>query len=370
MPSAIVVGAGVFGASLAHRLALRGWEVTLVDRHSPGHVLAASGGESRILRFSHGEERWYARSALRARELWRELEAATKAELFIPVGVVWLVRGGGELEERSSWVLQEEGLPVERLAPAAAAELFPSLEQRDLRYALLEPEAGILRAREAVRCLVREAEKHGARLLAGTAEPVGAAVRVGRDSLRADRVVWACGAWLPHLFPGLVDIRVTKQDVFFFGGTSEWQTPPVPVWVDTAAGIYGVGDLDGRGVKAADDREGPPLDPERDPRLADPKGEQTVRAYLETRFPSLRGSPLVGTRTCAYALTPDSNFIVAPHPDHDGVWILGGGSGHGFKHGPALGEYVADLLEEREARDARFGLEPRPSGPSLRAATD
>jgi glycine/D-amino acid oxidase-like deaminating enzyme len=249
-----------------------------------------------------------------------------------------------------------------------AAELFPSFDGDGLTFVLYEPEAGVLRSRDAVRTLVDVTVAAGARLVAGTARPDGAAVRVNGERLEADRIVWACGAWLPSLFPELVQIRFTKQDVFHFGNDASWESPPVPAWVDYDAAVYGTADVDGFGVKIAPDSEGPPFDPERDARAASPEVEESARAYMATRFPSLADAPLVGARTCQYALTPDTHFLIARHPEYEQVWLFGGGSGHGFKHGPALGEYVLELLEGRTQPDARFALGKREPAMSLRTA--
>ena len=130
MRSAIVVGAGVFGGSLALRLVSSGWEVTLVEQYPPGHVRAASGGESRLIRCSHGSAAWYTRSARRALELWRELERDSGTELFVPSGVAWFFRESAGWGAESERVLREEGVPVERLAPDEGARLFPSFDGR------------------------------------------------------------------------------------------------------------------------------------------------------------------------------------------------------------------------------------------------
>lgn len=368
MASAVVVGAGVFGACLARRLARSDWDVTLVDKYPPGHVRAASGDESRLLRFSHGDGVWYTRSARRALELWRELEEERGARFFESAGVAWLARREDGWEAESERVLREEGIQVERLGPEAGRQLFPSFDPDGLAFILFEPEAGILRARDAVRAVVKSAVESGVKHVSGKARPAGDAVEVDGERLGADRVVWACGAWLAGLFPNLASLRVTKQDVLYFGGSIEWQTPPVPGWVEYDRAFYGLGDLDGRGVKASPDREGPELDPDRDPRVPSDDSEPETRRYLASRFPALADAPLVGSRSCPYALTPDTNFIVAPHPEHERVWILGGGSGHGFKHGPALAEYAARLLQGEEPPDTRFGLEPRPASSNLRTA--
>jgi sarcosine oxidase len=365
--SAVVVGAGVFGGSLALRLVSSGWEVTLVEQYPPGHVRAASGGESRLIRFSHGAGDWYTRSAWRARELWRELERESGTELFVPSGVAWFLRSAEGWGAEAERVLREQGIPVERLGPEEGARLFPSFDGRDLDSILYEPEAGVLRARDATRVISEQAIERGARFVSGTAAPEGDAVLVAGERLEADRVVWAGGAWLAGLFPGLVDLRVTRQDVYFFGAPAGWQAPSVPAWVDFEGGVYGVGELDGRGFKASPDSEGPPFDPDAEDRVPSKEKEQEAREYLALRFPALAGAPLVGTRSCPYSLTEDTNFLIAPHPEHERVWLLGGGSGHGFKHGPALAEYVQGLLEEKEEPDPVFGLGARPPGGGLRA---
>jgi glycine/D-amino acid oxidase-like deaminating enzyme len=368
VPSAIIAGAGVFGASLAHRLVRSDWDVTIVDPYPPGHVRAASGHESRLIRFAHGPDRWYVRSARRARDLWRELEAETGRSLMIESGLAWFARREDGWEAQSEEALQAEGVPVARLSPEEAASLFPSFDGDGLAFVLYEPEAGILRAREGVLALMQAAQARGARLIAGAARPDGEAVLVGGERLEADRVVWACGAWLPAIFPGLVEIRVTKQDVFHFGNDASWRCPPVPGWVDYDGAVYGTGDVDGYGVKVAPDREGPPFDPEDDQRIASPENEQAARSYIASRFPSLAGAPLVGARTCPYALTPDTHFLIAPHPERERVWLLGGGSGHGYKHGPALAEYVERLLDGEDKPDPRFALGMRAPAISLRTA--
>jgi sarcosine oxidase len=354
--SASIVGAGIFGASLAYRLARDGWEVTLYERHEPGHLGAASGGESRLIRYAHADEAWYARSAWRARDLWRELEAETGQELLVESGIAWFARGEDGFEARSETVLRAEGIPVERLEPDAGRELFPSYEPEDLAFILLEPNAGILRAREATRATVAAAERSGVRLVREAATP---------GSVQADIVVWACGAWLASLFD--LPLRITKQDITFFAAEG-WSTPPVPGWVDYDRAVYGLGDLDGVGVKVAPDVEGPPFDPEHGARTASPESEPRARAYLAERFPALQDAPLVHSTVCQYSLTADTNFVLAPRPETDNEWILGGGSGHGFKHGPALAEYAARVVTGGEKPDTRFALGPRERGTSLRTA--
>jgi sarcosine oxidase len=361
--SLVVVGAGVFGASLARHCALAGWDVVLVERIAPGHVRAGSGDESRLIRCCHGPDVLHTRSARRAWALWHEIDP----RLIVPCGLAWMARRDDGWEAAGEEVLRAEGIPTERVD---ARELFPSVADDDLRFTLFEPEAGILRARQAVGVLAQQAVEAGAELVLAEARPDGGAVALGGGRrLEADRVVWACGAWLGPLFPQLVQLRITHQDVFYFGASAAWRTPRVPGWVDYDAAAYGLGDLDGRGVKAAPDVEGPECDPDAMERVALPEHERLAREYLAHRFPALAGAPLIGHRACQYEITPDTQFMIAPHPEYDGsVWLMGGGSGHGFKQAPALAERMELWLTGAEDPDPRFALGERRANLSLRTA--
>jgi glycine/D-amino acid oxidase-like deaminating enzyme len=365
VPSAIVVGAGVFGASIAHRLTGDGWDVVLIERDEPGCERAESGGESRLIRCAHGVDSWYARSARRARELWRELEEETGRSLLVECGLVWFAHREGGWETESESVLRAEGIAVERVDPA---ELFPDVHTDDLAFGLLEPEAGVLRARECTRALVDAAVARGARLQAGSASPDGDGVIVDGRRLEADIVVWACGAWLASLFPELVRLRVTEQALFFVDAPPGWSSPPLPAYVDYDGAAYGLGALDGHGFKVGSDFDGPQLDPDTWPRTPPAESERRAREFLQKRFPMLGDQPFAASASCHYSLTTDTHFIAAPHPEHQTVWIVGGGSGHGFKHGPAFAELLAEQLSGGSVPDPRFALGERRPDRSLRTA--
>jgi glycine/D-amino acid oxidase-like deaminating enzyme len=360
----VIVGAGSFGASLAWTLARGGDDVTLVDQFEPGDARASSGGETRLMRCCHGADAGYTASARRAWSLWRELEEASGEELLVECGVVWFAHREDGWEADSERVLAAQAIPAERVDPA---DLYPSVQTDDLAFVLLEPEAGALRAQRSVRALVSQAELHGATVLRGEATPDGpGAVLSDGTRLEGDAVVWACGAWLGDLFEGTVSLAVTRQEVLFFDGGPAWREGQ-PAWVDYDGAMYGTADIDALGFKASLDLEGPPISPAAGLPNAG-STEPEVRAYLRGRFPALADAPLSGARSCRYELTPDTNFIAAPHPGHDRVWLLGGGSGHGFKHGPAMAEVVADALRGAAAMPARFGLGERSRARSLRTA--
>src|SRR6266542_568624 len=311
--NAIVVGAGIFGVSIANLLAGDGWQVTLVDQDEPGNERATSSSLSRVIRFGHGADTWYTRLAWRARTLWKQLEEETGTSLLVEAGMVLA------------------GLAVAKGARPVRGEARP---------------AGDLR---------------------------GSAVAVDGETLHADRVVWACGPWLPRLFPGLVGLRVARCEYYYYQAPPGWTMPPLPIWYDFQGPFYGIFDLDGRGLKIApDDAEADrDFDPQHGSRELDNHNEASSRAYLARRFPALAGLKQAGGRVCQYELTPDNEFIIAPLPGTPNAWVIGGGSGHGFKHGPALGEYVERLLTGAEQPLERHSLRKRhsPGADGPRSAT-
>ena len=362
------MGAGTFGASLAWRLARAGEQVTLVDQFEPGDARASSGGETRLYRCAHGPDTEYTEMARRARALWRELEDEAGEELLIECGMAWFAHRQDGWEAASERTLTAQGIPAERL-DASSAQLYPSFRGDDLAFVLLEPEGGVLRAERSVRALAAQAVAHGARIVCGRARPDGTgAVLEDSTRLEGDIVVWACGPWLAHLFGDLVSLRVTRQELLFIDGGPDWREPGLPGWCDYDYARYGTADIDALGVKAAIDDEGPPIDP--DAELTETAiTEPEVRAYLRERFPALEHAPLVGARSCRYELTTDTQFIAAPHPAHPNVWLVGGGSGHGFKHGPPMAERLAAALLEGAPLPARFALGERSASQSLRTAS-
>ena len=365
----VIVGAGVYGASLAWWLAGAGESVTLVDQFAPGDVRASSGGETRLYRCAHGPDAEYTAMARRARGLWRQLEEESGEDLLVECGMAWFAHREEGWEARSERTLAEQGIPVERLDVATAAKLYPNFRGDDLAFVLHEPEGGVLRASRGVKALATQAAARGARVVRARARPDGAdAILDDGTRLAGDIVVWACGPWLGQLFGDLVSLRVTQQELLFLDGGPPWRASGLPGWCDYERSRYGTADIDALGVKAAIDDEGPLLDPDADlPTTTNT--EPQVRAYVRERFPALGDAPLVGARSCRYELTPDTRLIAAPHPDHPNVWIVGGGSGHGFKHGPPMAERLAAAFASGTTLPADFGLGVRSRSRSLRTAS-
>ena len=366
----MVVGAGTMGAWTALVAERGGRSVALRDAFGAGHSRATSGDETRIIRASHGPDAFYTRWSRRAREAWQRLGAETGQELLLQAGCLWFARRPDGFEAASEATLRAEGVPVEHLAPDQARARWPQLDPTGLDFVLFEPEAGLLMARRAVRAVVDVFTARGGSFEVSSVEPGRS--RAGRleDVVAADgrriaagAFVFAAGPWLPRLFPDLVGdlIQVTKQDVLFFGpaaGDERFEPATMPCWVDYDAAFYGLPSVEGRGAKAAPDRYGRPFDPSTGDRVVDADSMALARRYLAGRFPALAGAPIVETRVCQYEATPDTHFVIDRHPAFENVWLVGGGSGHGFKHGPVIGEHVVGRLDGTVAApdDDRFSI--------------
>ena len=322
-------------------------QVTLVDQFEPGDPRASSGGESRLLRSAHGPHADYTASARRARTLWRELEAESGEELYLECGLTWFAQRDDAWEAQSIPVLAAQGIPHQRLSPDDGALLFPTWDPSGLRFLLHEPEAGVVRAQRAVQTLVRRAAAHGATCCASRATPDGAAARLegGRDAGRRRHRLGLRRRGCPSCSPSTCPCGRCSPSCSSSTAARGWRDPSVPAFVDLDSAFYGTHDLDGLGVKMAPDFDGPAARRRR--AAAAEAGEarlDVTRKALESRFPRSPRRRSLHSKTCRYEPSIDSHFIAAEHPEQRGVWLLGGGSGHGFKHGPAMAERLAPAL--------------------------
>ncbi|QDU69045.1 FAD-dependent oxidoreductase [Engelhardtia mirabilis] len=362
-----VVGAGAFGGWSALQLARAGHRVTLVDAWGPGNARSSSGGESRVLRRSYGASELFTRMAARSLDLWRGFEVERGRRLFHETGLLWMAGAVDDRTERDSLAgLRSIGVTPQVLDAAQVAERYPAISPEGIEWAFVEPGAGSLLARRScaeVRDALLEARGSYLTARARLGPRDGGRLRhlevEGHDRLEADAFVLAAGPWLGELVRRAgTHLRVTRQEVFYFG------TPPgdeahrgLPVWSDHAERFwYGIPETEARGFKLADDTRGEVCDPSTQDRSPSAAGLERAREHLALRFPGLRAAPLLEARVCQYTETPDGAFVVDRHPDLDNVWIAGGGSGHGFKHGPALGEHVAQLVSGAREVEPRFAL--------------
>jgi glycine/D-amino acid oxidase-like deaminating enzyme len=303
-------------------------------------------------------------------EDWRWLSSRAGLPILHALGVLMFFGRREPFVDQSIDAHRRLSLRLDVLDGAELRRRYPQVAWDGVEVGLFEPDLGALMARRAVQTLVRELAAAGGEYRLAAALPPGDGpgfdgVRTGGgETLTAARYVYACGPWLPKMFPALLGSRIfpTRQEVFFFApesGDRRFEPGSLPAWADFNQGdiYYGLPDLESRGFKIAHDRHGPRFDPDAGDRAASAAGIADARAYLSRRFPALAARPLVESRVCQYENSSNGDLLIDRHPRWPNVLLLGAGSGHGFKHGPAVGRYAADLVTGRLDRPlARFGL--------------
>jgi monomeric sarcosine oxidase len=366
-----VVGAGVFGAWTAYQLQRAEMRVVLIDAYGAGNSRSSSGGESRIIRMGYGADEIYTRSAQRALLLWQEFFQQVNEPLFHKTGVLWLAHESDPYPAKCAETLRKVAIPFEKLTTSEIEHRYPQLGLERISWALFEPDSGVLMARRAVQAVAREAIRNGVEYLQDAVKsPAGPISRSKLDHIEtasgrrisAENYVFACGPWLPKIFPDLLGDRIhsTRQEVVFFGtpaGDRRFTAQSLPTWIDFKDEAYGLPNIEGHGLKIAIDRHGPPFDPDTAVRVVTNEGLAETRRYLSERLPGLKDAPVMETEVCQYENTSNGDFLIDRHPEFANVWLVGGGSGHGFKHAPVVGEYVAARIAgSNEGIEPRFSL--------------
>ncbi len=370
----VVIGAGAFGGWTALHLQRRGFQVTLLDAYGPGNARSSSaGGESRVIRGSYGTKEVYTQFVARALVLWRENQAKWNTQLLHETGALFMAPSEDEGQRASMRALHNAGLPFDHLTGSEAAKRFPQINFEGRDSMVFEKHAGYLTSRKACETVMEGFVREGGVYRSLAVKPgsvrgkeMQALSLSDGSTLEAERYVFACGPWLGKVFPDVIGERVrpTRQLGIFLGlpsGAENLQEQHCPVWLD-AGSYYGIPGNNYRGFKVvghtlSDDYDAAhPWDPDSADRVAPSERFREPREYLGFRFPAMKGAPLVESFVCQYEMSPDENYILSRHPNCDNVWIAGGGSGHGFKASPAVGEFMADMVEGKKAELPFFSL--------------
>ncbi len=364
-----VIGAGAFGGWTAHHLLRKGYDVSLLDVFGPGNSRASSGGDSRVIRGIYGEDKIYVDLVARSFKLWKRYQKQWQQSLYFPTGALWFFQVNDTYAQKSLPIINQAGLKSEQISKKEVEKKFPQINLTDLKSFYFEHEAGYLPARHCCQVVLENFVKKGGEYKQLAVKPgkifnnkLTELILSDGSKLNADSYVFACGPWLSRVFPNALKdiITPTRQEVFFFGtpyGDSSLFESNMPVWVDFGKKIwYGIPGADRRGFKVADDTRGAEFDPTSGDRTASESGLESARNYLAKRFPSMKDAPLLESRVCQYENSPDGNYIIDKHPEAENTWVIGGGSGHGFKLGPALGEFVVDRVIGNKGIDPFFAL--------------
>lgn len=368
-PHVAVIGAGAFGGWTALNLLRSGAKVTLLDAWGPGNSRSSSGGESRVIRHSYNKA-IYVDMVKRSLKLWHEVSEQWDRPLLHVSGVLHMRRVGSPINlDGSGFLMSAASVPFEILSHDELSMRYPQINTKGIESAMYEPTGGYLLARRACQAVVDTLMDEGGEFRTAYVQPGTVSdsrmeniVLSDGSTLSADQYVFACGPWLKTMFPDVLGphLRISRQEMFYFGTPADdnrYDAGSMPAWTDLGDEVwYGVPGGEQRGFKIADDAHGPKHDPSTTERMVSAAGIRAAAEYIAYRFPGLEGAPLIESRVCQYTNTPDNDFIADRHPEAENTWLLGGGSGHGFKHGPALGEMVAAQVLGEKPVEPTFAL--------------
>jgi sarcosine oxidase len=375
------VGSGVFGAWTALLARRSGFSVRLVDQYGPANSLSSSTGESRITRMAYAADDIYTRLAARSLVLWKELfDLAGTRRCFQHTGALWMAAAEELGLADTQAVFDRVGISYQLLDSDELRKRYPHLSVPENTKAIFEPGSGALLAERSVESAVRTAASEGVVFEKTVVQPVetgkphiGFVETTDGRRLHSDFFVFACGSWLAKLFPRELEIiRPTRQELFFFearGSDSAFDPARMPVWIDQTDDRlpYGFPNIEGAGIKVAFHRNGPNFDPDTGDRSVTDAQIAEAANYLRSRFPDL---PIVlkATRVCHYENTPNADLLADRHPAFDNVWLIGGGSGHGFKHAPGIAESLLQAAGRGQQEEPRFTLASKKAGSNERDA--
>jgi sarcosine oxidase len=370
----IVIGAGAFGGWTALSLLRKGYQVTLIDAWGAGHSRSSSGDETRVIRSVY-VDKIYVEMTQRAMQIWRENEPQFGHKIFHPIGVLNLI---GQDDSRLKAALEHfdsMNLPYQELTLKETAKQYPHFNLEDISQVVMDSEGGYLLARMGCHVVKEAFVKEGgdyrlseARPLNITHEKMQGITLSDGSILTADHYVFACGPWLGKLFPEEIGslVRPTRQEVFYFNVPAGCDIiERTPVWCDFSSlyqnvMMYGIpaggSDAAGRGFKIAEDVLGDDFDPDKTEREVTARWLDKARTFMHHRFPILRGMPLSESRVCQYENTPDAHYLIDKLPTASNVWVMGGGSGHGYKMGASVGEMMTKLISGEAEANPIFGF--------------
>ena len=356
----LVIGAGVFGLTSALSLTKRGYRVALIEAGEIPNPLAASTDISKAVRMEYGDDALYMEMVESAIVGWREWNSSFEDVLYHEVGVTMVTKtpmAPGGFEHESYQLLLARNHQPERLNADEISRRYPAWRPGEYVDGFYHAVGGYAESGRTIDTLSKQAVKAGINIHQGKAiaieaqggKVLGVKMQNG-DRVHAEQVLVACGAWSQELVPALqLLMKATGHPVFHLVVEDESLFVPPAFTVFTAdvarSGWYGFPLHPLKNVvKIANHGVGVTLNPENDTRIVTAEDETALRSFLADTFPGLVNAPIVYTRRCLYSDTRDEHFLIDEHPEVSGLYVAAGGSGHGFKFAPILGDLVADRI--------------------------
>ncbi|MEK6322739.1 MAG: N-methyl-L-tryptophan oxidase [Acidobacteriota bacterium] len=360
---AAIVGAGVMGAAAACEIAREGAKVALIDQSVLPNPRAASVDHSKVFRFAYPEQ-LYVKLAVDALERWRELESETATRLLTQTGALLIGKRKPSFEIECYEALRAQGLEAELLNSQQVTERFPQFDSSAFSYGVYDPSGAILHAETALRSLIGLARQRRVEIIEGeqvvevkqaAASRVSVITQSGKEIV-CESVMIAPGPWSRRLLPFLEDkLTTTRQELVYFeptGGTSSpggprrpsFEPGSFPIFLELDSGFYGFPIHHAGAMKIANHHKGAEVDPYSTEDRVEEQFIERSRRFFAELIPALADARVCETRVCIYNNTPDDDFIIDWDPQLDGVLVVTGFSGHGFKFGPTIGRITADLL--------------------------
>lgn len=388
MTEILIVGAGVFGVTSALALRRRGHAVRLLDPGPLPHPDASSTDISKIVRLDYGDDALFTEMAAACMPVWQEWDERRGGGLFQQTGFMCLcaepMQAGG-FEHDSFQLLRGLGYELERLDRAAIRRRFPQFDADRYADGYFNPFDGWVRSARAVAFLLDEARAAGVTLLphqhfsglSSAGDRIDGVITADGGTHHAELVLVAAGAWTPTLLPWLEGmLTAVGQPVLHLRveDPSAFAPPGFPVWASDIAttGWYGFPALEDGTVKIGSHGPGRPVRPAaagRGTGAVLEREEAPFRPFLQSHIKSLATAPVTARRLCLYCDTPDNDFLIDHDPEHPGLVVAAGGSGHSFKFAPVLGELIADVVEGRDnvwAKRFRWRTDATPASESSR----
>lgn len=325
-----------------------------------------------MCRAAYGAKEVYTRFAWESLAEFKALSAKADLPLFHSTGVLFFVPKLIPYLVDSVKTHETLKLPIYLLERRDMARRFPMINFDGIEVGLYEPEFGPVLARRSVELLVQQLVADGVELrqmkVAPLVEEPARLTKldgIGGETIEGDLFVFACGAWMAQILPNVLKDRIfpSRQEIFFFNtpaGDDSFTPARLPSWSELGHekdNFYGFPSIEGRGFKIGSGLRGGGIDLDSTDRLPSPEQIELVRSYMGRRFPRLARAALNSAEVGQYENTVGSDLLVDFHPKWKNAIMVGGGSGHGFKHGPAIGRYATQLLTGKlEKVEPRFAL--------------